>query len=92
MLRLNLGDLIEWEGDEYIVAACTAMATLLYRLADGRRVWVDLAAVTAAGVAIHVIPQGLWSRNSPRGALRCQVYSLPVGVVESPRPGRLRGR
>ena len=35
---------------------------------------------------------GSWSRNSPRGALRCQVYSMPVGVVESPRPGRLRGR
>jgi len=49
VLRLNLGDLIEWEGDEYTVAACTAMATLLYRLADGQRVWVELAAVTAAG-------------------------------------------
>jgi hypothetical protein len=24
-------------------------------------------------VDVHVIPQGLWSRNFPRGALRCQV-------------------
>lgn len=49
MLRLNLGDLIEWEGSEYTVVASTAAATLLYRLADGARVWVDLASLAASG-------------------------------------------
>lgn len=49
MLRLNLGDLIEWEGAEYTVAATDKMATLLVRLADGRRIWVDLPSLAAAG-------------------------------------------
>lgn len=49
MLRLNLGDLIGWEGSEYTVAAASGAATLLYRLADGQRVWVDLATLAAAG-------------------------------------------
>jgi putative transposase len=49
VLRLNLGDLIEWEGAEYTVAATDPMATLLVRLADGRRIWVDLPSLAAAG-------------------------------------------
>lgn len=49
MLRLNVGDLIEWEGAEYTVAATDGMATLLVRLADGRRIWVDLPSLAAAG-------------------------------------------
>ncbi|UUE28659.1 hypothetical protein LRQ08_29835 (plasmid) [Rhodococcus qingshengii] len=49
MLRLNLGELIEWEDSEYTVAASTGAATLLYRLANGARVWVDLATLAGAG-------------------------------------------
>lgn len=48
-MRLSLGDLIEWEDAEYSVAATTGALTLLYRLGDGQRVWVDLAAIAAAG-------------------------------------------
>ena len=43
-------------------------------------------------VAGRVIPQGWWSRNSPGGVLRGQVYPAGGVGVESARPGRLRGR
>jgi putative transposase len=49
VLHLNLGDLVEWEGAEYVVSAATDSATLLYRIVDGTRVWVDVATLGAAG-------------------------------------------
>jgi len=49
MLRLNLGDLVEWEGSEYIVSAVTGPAILLYRLTDGTRIWIDVATIVGTG-------------------------------------------
>lgn len=42
MLRLNLGDLVIWGDDEYVVAAASPRATLLRRLLDDETVWVDV--------------------------------------------------
>lgn len=42
MLRLNLGDLVTWQGDEHIVIAARAQAAMLRRLADNDTVWVDI--------------------------------------------------
>jgi hypothetical protein len=53
VLRLNLGGLVRWEGAEYTVAASTGAATLLYRLADGQRVWVDVATLAAGDLSLR---------------------------------------
>ncbi|GAB2461738.1 hypothetical protein GCM10027062_46040 [Nocardioides hungaricus] len=42
MLRLNLGDLVTWQGDEHVVIAARAQAAMLRRLADNDTVWVDV--------------------------------------------------
>ncbi|WP_416063794.1 hypothetical protein [Rhodococcus indonesiensis] len=49
MLRLNLGELIEWDGVEYVVAAAAPAGTLLQRLVDGERVWIDVPTLSARG-------------------------------------------
>lgn len=60
MLRLNLGDIVEWDGAEHTVAAATAGAVLLYRLADGQRIWIDVATLADASDATlrPVVQQG----------------------------------
>lgn len=42
MLRLNLGDLVTWQGDEHVVIAARAHAAMLRRLSDNDTVWVDI--------------------------------------------------
>ncbi len=42
MLYVNLGDLVVWNDEEYIVAGVSPPATLLRRLCDEQSVWVDL--------------------------------------------------
>lgn len=42
MLRVNLGDLLVWNDEEYVVAANSPPATLLRRISDQHSVWVDL--------------------------------------------------
>lgn len=42
MLRLNLGDLLTWQGDEYVVAAARSQAVMLRRLSDNDIVWIDI--------------------------------------------------
>lgn len=49
MLRLSLGDLIEWNDAEYVISAATTSGTLLQRLVDGQRVWIDLPTLSARG-------------------------------------------
>ncbi len=43
MLRLNLGDLLTWQDEEYLVVAARPRAAMLRRLADNDTVWVDVA-------------------------------------------------
>lgn len=49
MLRLNLGDLIDWKDEEYVIAAASPRGTLAQRLADGERVWLDIPTLAARG-------------------------------------------
>lgn len=42
MLRLNLGDLLTWQGEEYVVAAARTQSVMLRRLSDNDIVWVDV--------------------------------------------------
>lgn len=42
MLRLNLGDLLTWQEEEYVVAAAPPQTALLRRLADNETVWIDV--------------------------------------------------
>lgn len=42
MLRLNLGDLLTWQGEEYVVAAARTQTVMLRRLSDNDIVWVDV--------------------------------------------------
>lgn len=42
MLRLNLGDPLTWQGEEYVVAAARSQAVMLRRLSDNDLVWIDL--------------------------------------------------
>ena len=42
MLRLNLGDLLTWQEEEYVVAAARPQTALLRRLADNETVWIDV--------------------------------------------------
>lgn len=45
MLRLNLGDLLTWQDEEYLVIAARPQAAMLRRLADNDTVWVDVASL-----------------------------------------------
>lgn len=45
MLRLNLGDLLTWRGEEYVVAAARPHTAMLRRIAGNDTVWIDIVAL-----------------------------------------------
>lgn len=62
MLRLNLGDLVTWQGDEHVVVAAQAQAAMLRRLSDNDTVWVDIPSladeITVADRGAVEVPAG----------------------------------
>lgn len=79
MLQLRLGDLVAWDGAEYVVAAATAHATLLRRLEDGLGLWVDLPTLSASGELTVV------QKQHPDDAQSAEVDSLTAQDIERAR-------
>ena len=68
MLRLNLGDLLTWQGEEYVVAAARTQAVMLRRLSDNDTAWVDVPAMADELVLVdHGAAPGAFPYSAPIG-------------------------
>lgn len=63
MLRLNLGDLLTWQDEEYVVTAARAHTVMLRRLCDNEVVWID---VPSLADDFHLSHQGARAEEAER--------------------------
>lgn len=90
MLRLKLGDIVRWQGDEHVVIAARTHTAMLRRLADNDTVWVDIPSladeITIADPGIAEAPaRGLEPTITSNKNSSGQVAGLRDGY-EKPMP------
>lgn len=78
LLKLKSGDVVRWDGEEYIVAAIKANELRLTPLRGGSGVWADLTAL--AGEADLLLVDGV-----PQGRDRTERFALMLLSTEQQR-------